>query len=233
LDLDGADVNDTAPNTNTIPKATRGTIELPLRCIIRAREEASLVKLMLKCHREGTPFQRAFTVGDIPEETTLGEFPGWCYGTVRVCFSCFCVYDLIERARNWTITHKKRNKMPSQDSAETPGDCKLDERENSLVQTPEACANMRAQRAISRLTTLDVAELRSYASPPPAVSLVTTALFILLTGGLVLSWLEARHAMANGETFLQISESDEKCHSLLKELNRVLTLALQACTSGF
>lgn len=92
---------------------------------------------------------------------------------------------------------------------------------------------MRAQRAISRLTTLDVAELRSYASPPPAVSLVTTALFILLTGGLVLSWLEARHAMANGETFLQISESDEKCHSLLKELNRVLTLALQACTSGF
>ena len=68
--------------------------------------------------------------------------------------------------------------------------------------TLEACAVARAETAISCLTNLDVAELRSYISPPPAVSLVTKAMFILLSGGKTLSWKQTRHAMAGGDIFL-------------------------------
>ena len=68
--------------------------------------------------------------------------------------------------------------------------------------TLEACAVARAETAISCLTNLDVAELRSYISPPPAVSLVTKAMFILLSGGKTLSWKQTRHAMASGDIFL-------------------------------
>ena len=41
-------------------------------------------------------------------------------------------------------------------------------------------------------------------APPPAVALVATALLVLLTGGIVLKWKDARRAMSNGEKFLQI-----------------------------
>ena len=186
-------------------------MELPFRCVLRARENANLVKLMLRRHHEGSLFRGTFAANHISKDTTLGEFPGRCYGTVRVCFSCFCVYDLIERARKWEHTVKRKLIRNQRKGAMAPGCDPMSNsdatRPNSLTNTPETHAMIRAQHAISCLTTIDVAELRSYVSPPTAVSLVTTALFALLTGGQILTWVEARHAMANGENFLRVTWS--------------------------
>jgi hypothetical protein len=115
------------------------------------------------------------------------------------------VYDLIEHARCLSrqggatassgapqAVHTKRKKNVKKDLA-----CRI-----TPALTLEACAVARAETAISCLTNLDVAELRSYISPPPAVSLVTKAMFILLSGGKSLSWKQTRHAMAGGDIFL-------------------------------
>jgi hypothetical protein len=209
--------------TSTSPsRAAKGTVEVPFRCILRAREEADLVKLMLRRHREGRLFDRNFVASQANNESTLGEFPSRCYGTVRVCFSCFCVYDLIERARKWDETNMKMANnhrcdaaVPQrQDAVSIGSDSPLKSNSHAAkigmctsMETPETCAMIRVQHAISCLSTLDIAELRSYVSPPLAVEIVTTALFVLLTGGRTLRWAEARHAMANGETFLQTAGS--------------------------
>jgi len=119
-----------------------------------------------------------------------------------VCFACFCVYDLLERAKKLSFTNNSISVFRKTPVAHKDAESVVDRGISERIFTPEARAVARAQEAISCLTTLDVAELRSYASPPPAVSLVTTAMFVLLSGGKTLSWIETRHAMANGETFL-------------------------------
>lgn len=235
LDLDStAEANEVA--NPTMPRMARGTVELPFRCIVNAREDVNLVRLVLRRHCEGEPFQQNYAVSGIVKDTILGEFPGRCYGTVRVCFACFCVYDLLERARKLAfisdgLTSKKilsetrlqrEPKTHKQDVKNA-----TDTRISGNVLTPEVRAVIRAQEAISRLTTLDVAELRSYASPPPGVSLVTTAMFVLLSGGKILNWLESRHAMANGETFLSICSVHNPITAIqiftnLQRVNRII-----------
>ena len=115
------------------------------------------------------------------------------------------MYDLIEHARYLSrrggitassrapkAVHTKKKVFAKKDLA-----CHI-----TPALTLEACAVARAETAISCLTNLDVAELRSFISPPPAVSLVTKAVFILLSGGKTLSWKQTRHAMASGDIFL-------------------------------
>lgn len=201
LSLEGGDVNEIGNRSS--PRAGHGTIEVPFRCVVHARQDENLVKLVLKRHCDGEPFQKTALPPGLAEDAILGEFPGRCYGSVRVCFACFCVYDLIERARRPANDLKTKPQHPkrSWSNMYAVGNIPSLDSINTAL-SPEARAYVRAQQAISQLTTLDVAELRSYASPPPAVSLVMTAMFVLLTGGKILSWIETRHAMANGEAFL-------------------------------
>ena len=58
-----------------------------------------------------------------------------------------------------------------------------------------------AYAAIADLSKSDVAELRSFSKPPPAVLMVVSALMILLEGN-VLGWTDAKRLMSNGERFV-------------------------------
>ena len=61
----------------------------------------------------------------------------------------------------------------------------------------------RAEQAIACLTKGDVAEIRSFSKPPPAVMMVVKALMVLLTGE-AMDWKSAKRVMASGERFLQM-----------------------------
>ena len=178
---------------------TTRTVELPLRRIICARQDEDLVKLMLRRHTEGHLNWKDIWLDSVCRETTIDAFPGRSYGTVRVCHACNCVYALIERARNFKITQREGMAgMVAKKEFNPEGVLfhgTVHENDHSLPHE---------KYAIERLTLLDIAELRSYVAPPPAVALVATALLVLLTGGIVLKWKDARRAMSNGEKFLQI-----------------------------
>lgn len=146
LNLDNADVDEVA-NEST-PRVRRGTVELPFRCIVRAREDTSLVRLVLQRHCDGKPLKQAFAASELVEDTILGEFPGRCYGSVRVCFACFCVYDMLERARKPArVCKKKSTKRLPEDLALVVGS----ENCPKSALTPETLAIARAQQAISQL----------------------------------------------------------------------------------
>ena len=70
-------------------------------------------------------------------------------------------------------------------------------------QTPQEAAMARANAALGGLTLSDIAEVRSFVSPPPAVALVATALMLLLTG-VPLEWVECRRLMARGDRLLDM-----------------------------
>lgn len=189
----------------SLAEATQGVMKIPLRRIVRAREDSHLVKLVLRRHMEGQLSRRDFSPNKVCNETPLGAFAGRCYGNVQVCHTCFCVYDLIEHATGASVV-------------QTSQPVRLEEKasiaDDILLETTNTYALMRAKYAMTRLTLQDVAELRSYSLPPPAVALVTTAMLILLTGGLVLRWSDARRAMANGESFLQCYSVTTPSHLL-------------------
>lgn len=67
--------------------------------------------------------------------------------------------------------------------------------------SPEAQALALANAAIDSVTKADVSEIRSFRHPPPAVTMVTSAVMILCQGR-ALPWDEAKKAMANGESFI-------------------------------
>lgn len=66
-----------------------------------------------------------------------------------------------------------------------------------------------AGRAMRLIGKSDVAELRSYASPPPSVSLVAAAVTLLATGE-PMPWGAAKKLMANGERFLRLLAAVDK-----------------------
>ena len=61
----------------------------------------------------------------------------------------------------------------------------------------------RAEQAIACLTKNDVAELRSFSTPPAAVMMVMKAVMLLLTGE-IMDWKSSKRVMSNGERFLQM-----------------------------
>mmetsp|Transcript_18106 Transcript_18106/g.55073 ORF Transcript_18106/g.55073 Transcript_18106/m.55073 type:complete len:1145 (+) Transcript_18106:2007-5441(+) len=203
----------------TMQRAPKGSFEMPLRCIIRAREDINLVKLVLSRHCSSEPLHTTFPASTAGKGSIPGEFPGRCYGTTRVCFTCFCVYDLIEHARNKGAPLDRSSRK----SDKQQGHLLVNDgvRSSTTASTPEARAVARATDAICCLTTLDIAELRSYNHPPPAVSLATRAVFILLSGGKSLDWAEVRYAMANGETFLR-SLLEFDCGTITNQVKRAI-----------
>ena len=92
-------IKDSLTDVSPTDVSSQGVIELPFQSIARAREESKLVRLVLRRYCADQPINTVFKGTWDKTSSTPGEFPGRCYGTVRVCLACFCVYDLIEHAR--------------------------------------------------------------------------------------------------------------------------------------
>ena len=92
-------IKDSLTDVSPTDVSSQGVIELPFQSIARAREESKLVRLVLRRYCADQPINTVFKGTRDKTSSTPGEFPGRCYGTVRVCLACFCVYDLIEHAR--------------------------------------------------------------------------------------------------------------------------------------
>ena len=73
----------------------------------------------------------------------------------------------------------------------------------SNAESEEVKGMLRAYEAIENLEKTDVAELRSFVNPPPAVVMVTSVLMILLQNN-VLPWSDAKKLMSNGDRFLNM-----------------------------
>ncbi|KAJ1457148.1 microtubule-binding stalk of dynein motor-domain-containing protein [Pelagophyceae sp. CCMP2097] len=192
----------------TTGAAARGIVPIPLRCVVNARRQGPLVQLMLRRQRAG------FSIHVFPSDPDdlVCAFPARIYANVLVCATCAEVYALIDRAHaDDDSPRSRRRESAARESAARESAARESNAEifetlgpaSGGEATPEAAAVWQAQRAVGTLTTLNVAELRSYSSPPPAVQVAATALFVLLSGGSRLSWGEARRAMSNGDAFLQ------------------------------
>ena len=70
-------------------------------------------------------------------------------------------------------------------------------------QLEEVKGMRRAYEAIANLGKSDIAELRSFVNPPPAVIMVTSVLMIILKGR-PLPWSDAKKIMSNGDRFLNL-----------------------------
>ena len=82
------------------------------------------------------------------------------------------------------------------------------ENEKSLFQPDnrqleEVKGMRRAYEAIANLGKSDIAELRSFVNPPPAVLMVSSVLMIILKGR-PLPWSDAKKIMSNGDRFLNL-----------------------------
>ena len=145
-------IKDSLTDVSPTDVSSQGVIELPFQSIARAREESKLVRLVLRRYCADQPINTVFKGTWDKTSSTPGEFPGRCYGTVRVCLACFCVYDLIEHARYLSrrggitassrapkAVHTKKKVFAKKDLA-----CHI-----TPALTLEACAVARAETAIS------------------------------------------------------------------------------------
>ena len=96
----------------------------------------------------------------------------------------------------------------------------------------------RAEQAIACLTKGDVAEIRSFSKPPPAVMMVVKALMVLLTGE-AMDWKSAKRVMASGERFLQMMGAcmrdrerlPESRIRMLRRSSRIIQIFIQIALS--
>ena len=182
----------------------------------------------------------------------LGQnYPSHFYKNRVVCEQCFKVYKLIDVERDKAMDklhHKqdlaksKRLGTSGRDSKKSPprlltgGSFTSSIRTNAWDQEGRKInAGMkegkqdavseglsRAEQAIACLTKGDVAELRSFSKPPPAVMMVVKALMVLLTGE-AMDWKSAKRVMASGERFLQMMGACMRDRERLPE-SRIRTL---------
>jgi pimeloyl-ACP methyl ester carboxylesterase len=188
---------------------------VPFKCIAQARAETTLVSLLLRRHenREDGDYvtQQYLSKGGVLAE----HFPGRYYQPAKVCPNCHKVYNMVEAAREKAL-HKL-----DREADRTRGVARPTSKGSSLAAAarpyssgggtdgllppddPKEAALVAAQEAVSSLSKSDVAELRTFTSPPPAVTMVTSALMIILTGE-QLPWAAAKRVMANGDRFLSM-----------------------------
>ena len=197
--------------------------ELPLSAVLQARKEKHLVELLLRRHKKGEKNIDYVGVED-GKEFDLGQvFPGHFYKPAKVCQCCFRVYNFIEAARNrsikkieaanakakrqFAIAQKERRlKIEGKDTLFPPGGAEEMNATSSQMMKQfldgdgEAML-ARAQQAIESTTNSDVAEMRSFSSPPAAVKMIVTCMMIILRKK-ILPWEKIKPVMSNGDRFL-------------------------------
>ena len=153
------------------------------------------------------------------EGFSLGEnYPGHYYHPVKVCACCAMVYGLIEQERKEALDKIERaehraklsgsgilspsrslsslHRVGAEGSSESLGHGGGSESVDLISagakkDSPAAEALALAVAAIDSVTKSDVSEIRSFRHPPPAVTMVTSAVMILLDGA-PLPWDEAK-----------------------------------------
>ncbi|CAK4076018.1 unnamed protein product [Aphanomyces euteiches] len=156
-----------------------------LKLIAQTRAEKDLVTLFVRRYLSGEDCdylaQECFGDGD-----TLGEtFPGYYYQECDVCANCFAFYTLIEEARSKALqkmarTSKRRKGKETETTNDTRTKFVNSPRDSNLL--PWENAWNRARDILGTITKVDIAELRSFVHPPPAVAMVATVLMVLLLG---------------------------------------------------
>jgi hypothetical protein len=181
---------------------------IPFKSVAQARSEHKLVGLLLRRHenKEDGDYvtQKYISQGGVVAE----NFPGHYYRQVSVCAHCFKVYSMIEDARNKALRKLEKATGDEFRSTKTARP-QSHERPHTVGSTtssgewddPKEAALIAAQEAVASLAKSDVAELRSFTNPPPAVTMVASALMVMLTGE-QLPWPAAKRVMANGDRFL-------------------------------
>ena len=163
---------------------------IPMRSIVMARLEEHLVGLALRrrmANEEGdyvAQSTRAFLVEE--------EFPSKIYGNATVCTHCYSIYSFIEAERKRALRKLGR------------GSCKAARETAPAVGPPPAAgapprgleAAERAMRQMRQMTKKDLAELRSFNKPPPAVSMAVAALCVTVHGEAP-SWPEMRRLIGS------------------------------------
>jgi hypothetical protein len=200
--------------------AAHAAHEVPHSLLIQARQERSLVDLMLRRYRRGE-------AGHYCEDlSALGEcaapvgasYPGRYYNKVKVCVNCYRVYKLMDSRRAEAVSkltahsnghsngHSNRHshtaaaataamtaKLVPTDAAysATESDTGTTDTTATAPATAAAAAAAaaaalaalsRARAAMACVTAGDIAELRTFAKPPPAVRMAAAAMMLLLTG---------------------------------------------------
>ena len=197
--------------------------ELPMSAVLQSRKEKNLVELLLRRHKKGE--KNIDYVGvEEGKDFDLGQaFPGHYYKPVKVCQSCFRVYNFIEAARNRSLRkielaeieakkkfaaakRERRRKIEGKDSLFPPGHemepgAASSEMMKQFLDGDATAMLARAQAAIESITVPDVAELRSFKSPPPAVKMVVVTMMVVLRKK-ILSWEKIKPVMSNGDRFL-------------------------------
>ena len=220
LDGEGMNADDTDASGNAVP------MYVTYKAIAQARAEKPLVQLLVRRLESGTKGEYFNTIEE-PESAFLGKsFPSHYYRQVKVCSRCYKMYSKIEKARQRAIAkidpslgrsmgnidrpsreHSRRmNKRgvgigSSQASENQQGQKRVQQEQQHDSQKVQALK--RAKDAINTLTKGDIAEFRSFSSPPDQVIMVSEALMILLTGE-ALPWEAAKRVMANGERFINM-----------------------------
>ena len=181
---------------------------IPFKYIAQARSETELVDLFVRRHSSGESGDY-LTEEFISTNGVAENFPGHYYKDVKVCDNCYHLYYMIEEARSKSIkkfTLRKSNAVKYEKS--------LRQRSLSVVKPggllmdspfPQDNAMQMWKYAVSCLqdiTKSDLAEFRSFISPPPAVIMVATVLSEILFRS-KMDWKETRKATAQGDKFLQ------------------------------
>jgi len=197
--------------------------ELPLAAVLQARKEKHLVELLLRRHKKGEENIDYVGVED-GKDFNLGQaFPGHFYKPAKVCQCCFRVYNFIEAARNrsarkievaaaerkrqFAIAQRERKrKIAGKDTLFPPGGAEemnatSSELAKQFLDGDGEAMLARAQAAIESITNNDVAEIRSFSSPPAAAKMVLTCMMIILRKK-VLPWEKIKPIMSNGDRFL-------------------------------
>jgi pimeloyl-ACP methyl ester carboxylesterase len=219
------DKDDFAAQKTKRPPSPGKPYEMQFKCVAQARAEKTLVDLLLRRHqrREHADYvtQKYLSDGGVMAE----NFPGHYYRPIKVCSNCYKVYNMIDgsRAKALKKIDRKAARGDGEDGETSArgsargGTARLGgstarghshaRPQNASAEEdwedPKETALRRAQEAVAGLSKSDVAELRSFAKPPPAVTMVTSALMIMLTGE-QLPWDAAKRVLANGERFLQM-----------------------------
>ncbi|RLO13307.1 hypothetical protein DYB28_002063 [Aphanomyces astaci] len=222
--------NPLSPKHDTTKVITKPTHRVPFKCIAQTRAEKDLVALFVRRYLSGESCdylaQEYFGDGE-----ALGEsFPGYYYQDCDVCANCFAFYTLIDEARSkalkkLSVSKKgKRRHEPPFDSQKNVVDQFATKPLSEGPQLPWEVAWTRVQTVLRTITKVDVAELRSFVHPPPAVAMVTSVLMILLLGDTV---IPPESSSGGGDDDAVMQKVWAKAKKELSQGDKIMTLLTQ------
>ena len=165
--------------------------DMPYSLILLARKEKHLADAFLRRYIEGETNVQYMGL----DGARLGkQYPGHFYRPVKVCTNCYIIYNKIREARSRSIESLRDKCRKTQLSEQFyPNDSALKCQNDDIY--ARACAAMRC------VTKGDLAEIRSFTQPPPAVLMVVSAAMVMLRGSAI-EWKVSKSILVNGDRFI-------------------------------